>query len=116
MTQRFETFATLPPLSNAQIMEQASYLLTEGMVVSIDYAESPSAADFYWQPWPLDAVIKHDAAGHAKPLSAENITAQLDACANRHPYAFVRLSGYCPRTRNTALSFIAKTPVEGQVI
>lgn len=116
MTQRFETFAALPPLSNAQIMAQASYLLTEGMVVSVDFAENPSTADFYWQPWPLDGAIKRDATGQAKPFSAEAITAQLDACASRHPYAFVRLSGYCPRTRNTALAFIAKTPLEGQII
>jgi len=93
MAQRFETF-----------------------IPSIEFAENPNNNDFYWQPWPLDAAIRLDAAGHAKPLAPEAISAQLDACSARHPYAFVRLNGYCPQKRNTALSFVAKTPLEGQVI
>jgi len=104
------------PFSHAQILAQVGYVLAEGFIPSIEFAENPNNNDFYWQPWPLDAAIRLDAAGHAKPLAPEAISAQLDACSARHPYAFVRLNGYCPQKRNTALSFVAKTPLEGQVI
>lgn len=116
MVQRFETFAHLPPLSNAQIQAQAAHVINEGYVPSIEYAENPNSSDFYWQPWSLEGAIRRDAAGHAKPLTPEVLTAQIDACSHRHPYAFVRLTAYCPRLRNTALTFVAKTPLEGQVL
>jgi ribulose-bisphosphate carboxylase small chain len=116
MNQRFETFAFLPPLSNAQIEAQAHTLLANGWLATIEFAEQPTHADFYWRQWPLalnQGATRFGADG-PQHLSAGQVMAQIDACARRHPYAFVRLSGYNPASRMTEMQFIAKTPQEGQ--
>lgn len=113
MTQRFETFAFLPPLSNAQIEAQAHTLLANSWLPAVEFAEGPSHADFYWRQWPIQGT-RFGPEGQAQPLSAGQLLAQIEACARRHPYAFVRLVGYSPAGRQTEMAFIAKTPQEGQ--
>jgi ribulose-bisphosphate carboxylase small chain len=113
MTQRFETFAFLPPLSNTQIEAQAHTLLSNGWVASIEFAETPSHADFFWRQWPL-TPNRFGADGKPLALSAGQLMSQIESCARRHPYAYVRLNGYSPASRMTEMSFIAKTPQEGQ--
>lgn len=109
---RFETFSFLPPLSNAQIEAQANNMLNQGLIPTIDYADNPNPTDFYWNNWPLDQL--QDAQGKAKELSGSVILTQIDACARRHPYATVRLSGYNTKTQTEAVQFIVRTPQEGQ--
>jgi ribulose-bisphosphate carboxylase small chain len=113
MNQRFETFAFLPPLSNAQIEAQAHTLLANGWLATVEFSETPTHADFYWRQWPIMAT-RFSAEGQAQAMSAGQVMSQIDACARRHPYAFVRLSGYNPASRMTEMQFIAKTPQEGQ--
>ncbi|HEX2858713.1 MAG TPA: ribulose bisphosphate carboxylase small subunit [Alphaproteobacteria bacterium] len=111
--QRFETFAFLPPLSNAQIEAQAHTLIANGWVASIEFSETPTHADFYWRQWPI-LPTRFGAEGQPQALTAGQLMAHVESCARRHPYAFVKLNGYNPVTRLTEMSFIAKTPQEGQ--
>ncbi|MBI1309584.1 MAG: hypothetical protein GC129_07060 [Proteobacteria bacterium] len=111
---RFETFAFLPPLSPQQVEAQANHILTQGHLPTIEFAENPSSADFYWRSWPIQPGRINSLTGKPEPLTAAHLTNQLEACARRHPYAFIRLSAYDPKTRQTTLSFITKTPQEGQ--
>lgn len=111
--QRFETFAFLPPLSNAQIEAQLAHLLAQGWVPGLEFAENPNTADFFWRQWPLQPA-RLDAAGRPQPLNASQILNQLETCARRHPYAVVRVTGYSPQSRQIEMSFIARTPAEGQ--
>lgn len=111
---RFETFAFLPPLSQTQIEAQALHALKQGWAPSIEFTENPNSADFYWRQWIIQPAKINATTGQPEALSATHLANQIESCARRHPYAFVRFSAYNPTTRQTALSFIAKTPQEGQ--
>jgi ribulose-bisphosphate carboxylase small chain len=113
MPIRFETFAYLPPLSPQQIEAQIAGLLAQNCLVALEYHDTPSTADFYWERWPLPAA-KVDAASGRALISPGLITAQIEACARRHPYAYIAVAGYHPASRHTVLKFIAKAPQEGQ--
>lgn len=111
---RFETFAFLPPLSQQQIEAQATTLLKSGYIPAIEFTENPSSADFYWRQWPIQPGRINSTTGKPEPLTATHLANQLESCSRRHPFAFIRLSAYCPTTRQTVMSFITKTPQEGQ--
>ena len=111
---RFETFAFLPPMGPSQIEAQVAHALSHGWVPMIEFTENPNSADFYWRQWPIVATKVNTTTGKAEDASAAQITSQLDSCARRNPYAFIRFSAYNPATRQTAISFVAKTPQEGQ--
>ncbi len=111
---RFETFAFLPPLSQTQTEAQLSHALKSGWVPSIEFSENPNSADFYWRQWPIQPAKINATTGKPEASSATHIANQIESCARRNPYAFIRISAYNPQTRQTALSFIAKTPQEGQ--
>ena len=114
MNMRFETFAFLPPLSQTQAEAQIQHALTSGWAPFIEYAETPNSADFYWRQWPIVPAKINATTGKPEAPSATHLAAQIESCARRNPYAFIRFSAYNPNTRQTALSFIAKTPQEGQ--
>ena len=113
MNSRFETFAFLPPMSNTQAEAQVHHMLQQGCIPAVEFYENPNTADFYWQRWPLQAV-RVDATGRQAPLTASQIITQAESCAQRHPYAHIRISGYSPTTRQTEAAFIYRTPQEGQ--
>ena len=109
---RFETFATLPPLSPQQLEAQALYILQNNLIPQIEFAENPTSADMFWRMFPIQpARIQSD--GSPAPTTASHLINVLETCARRHPYAYVKLSAYNPRTSQTQLAFIAKTPQEG---
>lgn len=111
---RFETFAFLPPLSQTQAEAQIHHALKSGWAPFIEYAETPNSADFYWRQWPIAVTKVNATTGKPEAPTANHLAAQIESCARRNPYAFIRFSAYNPATRQTALSFIAKTPQEGQ--
>ena len=113
MSQRFETFSFLPPLSTAQVQAQIDDMLARGWVPMVDFAENPNCADFYWREWPQILLHKQSPVGKMEGISTTAVVTQIESCSRRHPYAFVRLSAYDPKTRMTKQSFIVKTPVEG---
>lgn len=109
---RFETFAFLPPLAPEQLEAQCLYLLASKLVPQIEYAENPTSADMFWRLWPIQpARIRPD--GTPEPHTASHLHNVLETCARRHPYAYVRLTGYNPASQQTEVSFIAKSPQEG---
>ena len=110
---RFETFAFLPPLGASQIEAQVAHALAKGWVPMIEFAENPNSADFYWRQWPIVATKTNPATGKPEHAGAALIASQLESCARRNPYAFIRFSAYDPEGRQTAMSFVAKTPQEG---
>lgn len=111
---RFETFAFLPPLGAAQIEAQITHALNQGWAPLIEFAENPNSADFYWRQWVIVPTKVNATTGKPEAATAGHIASQIESCARRNPYAFIRFSAYSPQTRQTALSFIAKTPQEGQ--
>lgn len=111
---RFETFSFLPPLSQTQAEAQITHALKSEWAPLIEYAEAPNSADFYWRQWPIQPAKINATTGKPEAPSAAHIANQIESCARRNPYAFIRFSAYSPQTRQTALAFIAKTPQEGQ--
>lgn len=112
MPIRFETFGYLPPLSSHQIEAQVTYAMGKGWVPHVEFTESPNSAEFFWQNWPLRPA-RVDAAGKGG-LNPSQVVNQIENCARRHPYAYVRFAAYCPQSRLTELAFVCKTPEEGQ--
>ncbi len=110
---RFETFTFLPPLSPQQIEAQVLGSLQRHLVPAIEFAENPNTADFYWRQWPIPPARVNSTTNRAEPLTAGHIAAQLEACARRHPFAYVRFTAYNPLTRHTETCFITRTPQEG---
>jgi ribulose-bisphosphate carboxylase small chain len=111
---RFETFAYLPPLSPQQIEAQILFALRSGWQIALEFAENPSSADLYWNSWAIPPVRINSSTGQPEPLTAGHVAAQVEACVRRHPYAHVRVSAFNPLSQQTELSFIARTPQEGQ--
>ena len=112
MPIRFETFAFLPPLSNQQIEAQITKALNSGWVPHVEYAEQPNSADFFWRIWPLKPT-RIEITGKGQ-LTSSQILNQIESCARRYPFNFVRFCAYSPQTRMTEMAFICKTPQEGQ--
>lgn len=111
---RFETFAYLPPLSPQQVEAQILYALQQGWQVQLEFADNPSSADLYWKQWAIPPARINSTTNQPEPLTAGYLAAQVEACARRHPYAFIRLSAFSPKSQHTELSFVARTPQEGQ--
>lgn len=103
MVGRFETFSFLPPLSANQIASQVDTLLADDQVLLIEYTENPDVNDLFWKNWQIP---------EKKDMASTWIVAQLDACARRNPYSYIRLSGYCPTEHKTTQSFIVRAPTE----
>ncbi|MCP5404735.1 MAG: ribulose bisphosphate carboxylase small subunit [Pseudomonadaceae bacterium] len=112
MPLRPETFGYLPPLSHQQMEAQVSHAMAQGWLPHVEFAENPNSADFYWQNWPLRPA-RIEAGGKAT-LTASHVVGQIESCARRHPYAYVRFAAYSPQSRLTELAFICTTPEEGQ--
>lgn len=115
MSSRFETFSFLPPLSPGQIQAQAETLLNSNFIPLIEFSESPTPGETYWQAWDIQPTHSPSAtAGKTEPqLTSGTLLTNIDSCARRHPYAYIRLSGYDKTHQQTAMSFIVHTPNEG---
>ncbi|MDD9912473.1 MAG: ribulose bisphosphate carboxylase small subunit [Alphaproteobacteria bacterium] len=112
MNSRFETFSFLPPLSTAQAQAQADSLLHQGFIPVIEFSDPKSVNDVYWQQWPIVAPRSQQSRVMPQDINASLLMMQIESCFQRHPYAYVRLSGYDPERQTNAQSFIVKTPSE----
>lgn len=115
MNSRFETFSFLPPLSPGQIQAQAETLLSNDFIPLIEFSESPAPGETYWQAWHIQLTHASPTAGikTESQLTSGTLLTNIDSCARRHPYAYIRLSGYDKEQQQTAMSFIVHTPNEG---
>lgn len=103
MSERFETYAYLAPLTNQQIQAHLEFMLEDNLLPVIEYADSPNGAEIYWHNWPIPVGSK---------LSVSWLMTQIESCHRRHPYAHIRLSAYNKKQKTITTSFIAKTPLE----
>lgn len=107
---RFETFAYLPPLSPAQAQAQINGLLNTGCVPVIEFSENPTNEQVYWQEWPLVTPRANQQRAKAEDLNASLVMMQVDACARRHPFAYIKFSAYSTQKQQFTSSFIVKVP------
>jgi ribulose-bisphosphate carboxylase small chain len=95
-----ETFGYLPPLTREELAAQISSLLTRELVPAIEHTALPSPRDHYWQLWKLPLFTAR---------TAEDVLAEVDACAAAHPVDYVKIIGYNRRTQGQ-IAFVARTP------
>jgi ribulose-bisphosphate carboxylase small chain len=98
---RLETFSYLPALSREQLERQVRAILDRGLVVGIEYATAPDPRDHYWTMWKLPLF------GSVGPAA---VLAELDACRQANPGAFIKVNGYDRTRQGQVVSFVASRP------
>jgi ribulose-bisphosphate carboxylase small chain len=98
---RLETFSYLPALTTQQILRQVHYLLQEGLVPAVEYAEKPTARDHYWTMWKLPLF---------EARAAEDVLAEIEACKTANRRCYIKLIGYDRGRQTQAMSFVVHRP------
>ena len=98
---KLETFSYLPALTTQQVLRQVHYLLQQGVVPAIEYAEKPAARDHYWTMWKLPLF---------EARAAEDVLAEIEACKVASPRSYIKLIGYDRRQQTQAVSFVVHRP------
>jgi ribulose-bisphosphate carboxylase small chain len=101
---RLETFSYLPRLSAGQLTQQIRSILGRHLVVGIEYTSAPDPHDHYWTMWKLPLFGTHDPAA---------VLAELDACRQANPDAYIKINGYDPVRQGQVVSFVASQPQRG---
>jgi len=101
MTDRFETYSFLPPLTPQQIDAHIDQILERHLVPLIEYNDTVNHTHNFWHMWHLPK-----GAAPTKLL----IKKMLGQCAANNPAAYVRLSGYNRQKRTNSISFIVHAP------
>jgi ribulose-bisphosphate carboxylase small chain len=98
-------FSFLPDLTDRQISAQIEYCLRQEWAISVEFTDDPHPRNTYWEMWGMPMFDLRDAAG---------VMAELRACRQANPHAYVRLSAF-DSTRGwetVRLSFLVQRPPE----
>jgi ribulose-bisphosphate carboxylase small chain len=98
---RLETFSYLPELSSEQLAQQVRSILARHLVVGIEYTSAPDPCDHYWTLWKLPLFDTDDPAV---------VLAELKACKQANPGAYIKVNGYDPVRQGQVVSFVAARP------
>ncbi len=99
MTLRLETFSFLPPLTVEEVRRQIRHILDQGWLPIVEYSRDPS--EFLWSWWSLPML----------EAGVDEVIAELDACAEAHPEAYVRLVGWDPSGgQRPRAAFVVRRP------
>jgi ribulose-bisphosphate carboxylase small chain len=98
---RLETFSYLPELSSEQLTQQIRSILGRHLIVGIEYTDGPDPYDHYWTMWKLPLFDTDDPAA---------VLAELEACRQANPGAYIKVNGYDPVRQGQVVSFVAAQP------
>lgn len=98
---RLETFSYLPELTRDEVAAQVGAIVERGYTVGIEYTERPDPYDHYWTLWNLPLFEVRE---------PEKVLAELEACRDANPRAYVRVNGYDPIRQGQAAAFVAHRP------
>ncbi len=101
---KLETFSYLPELSAGQLEQQIRSILGRHLVVGIEFTTAPDPRDHYWTMWKLPLFSTEDAAA---------VLAELEACRQAHPDAYIKINGYDAARQGQVVSFVAIQPERG---
>ncbi len=93
MSLRLETFSFLPPLTSEEVRAQIGYILDQGWLPIVEYSERPGPDETLWHWWKLP-MLDSPTVG--------DVVAEIEACTDAHPGAYVRLVGFDPTVRQRA--------------
>ena len=101
MRRRMPVITYLPRPDEAQVAEQITYLLDQGLIPAIEYARDPDPRDHYWSMWKLPLFEARAVAG---------VQAEIGACRTAHPDCFIKLIGYDRQQQTRAMSVLVHQP------
>ncbi len=99
--KRTGTFAYLPPLTREEISRQVAYILKRGWIPGIEHATEEELDVNYRHWWKLPLF-------NAKRV--DEVMAELDACREAHPHAYILVAGYNPARQHLGIEFVAYFP------
>lgn len=101
---KLETFSYLPELTAEQLKRQISAIVSRNLVVGIEFSTAPDPRDHYWTMWKLPLFDGADTPA---------VLAELEACRQAHPDAYIKLNGYDAVRQGQVVSFVAHRPERG---
>lgn len=101
---RLETFSYLPELTATQIASQIGAIVSQNLVVGIEYTTRPDPRDRYWALWKLP---QFDISG------PDAVLAELEECRSANPGAYIKVNGYDPVRQGQVVSFVVYRPEGG---
>ena len=96
-------FSFLPDLTDAQILAQIRYALSQHYAVNVEYTDDPHPRNTYWEMYGIPMFDLKDPAG---------ILLEIDACRKTFPNHYVRVTAF-DATRGwetPRMSFIVNRP------
>jgi ribulose-bisphosphate carboxylase small chain len=96
-------FSFLPDLTDAQILAQIRYALSQNYAVNVEYTDDPHPRNTYWEMYGIPMFDLKDPAG---------ILLEIDGCRKTFPNHYVRVTAF-DATRGwetPRMSFIVNRP------
>ncbi len=96
-TQTLETFSFLPPLTQQEVYDQISYMLTQKLTPAIEHEDPAKVMSPYWTMWKLPFFGEQELS---------KVVAELEECHRSYPDHHVRLIGYDSYTQSQGVCFV----------
>jgi ribulose-bisphosphate carboxylase small chain len=101
---KLETFSYLPAMTADQLAQQIRSILGLRLAVGIEFSSAPDPYDHYWAMWKLPLFGIDDPGA---------VLAELDACREANPGAYIKINGYDPVRQGQVVSFVGVRPERG---
>ncbi|OLP16821.1 ribulose bisphosphate carboxylase small subunit [Leptolyngbya sp. 'hensonii'] len=99
--RRYETLSYLPPLTDAQIVRQIQYILSQGYIPAVEFNENSEPTVYYWTLWKLPLF---------SASSPQEVLNEVQACRSEYSNCFIRVVGFDNVKQCQVLSFIVHKP------
>jgi len=96
-------FSYLPDLTDAQLIKQIDYCLSQGWSVGIEWTDDPHPRNAYWELWGLPLFDVKDSSV---------ILYEINECRRLNPDGYIKVVAFDASrgTESSASSFIVKRP------
>jgi ribulose-bisphosphate carboxylase small chain len=78
-------FSFLPELTDAEILLQIDYALSQGWAVAVEHTDDPHPRNYYWSMWGTPMFDLKDAAG---------VMMEVAACRKEHPNDYIKVLAF----------------------
>jgi ribulose-bisphosphate carboxylase small chain len=99
--RRYETLSYLPPLTDAQILKQVTYILDQGYIPAVEFSDDSEPKQHFWTLWKLPLF---------KARSPQEVMQEVDACRSDYRDSYIRVVGFDNIKQCQVLSFIVHKP------
>ncbi len=96
-----ETFSYLPQMTEEEIRKQVDYIIEKGYIPGIEYTYKLGPKNSYWNFWKLPFFVERN---------ADTVMNELGVCRQKHPNAWIKITGYDNKRQCQVLAFVVHTP------